>query len=276
MVEYELLDEAFYKVTERTRELTTAQTVQCCDWDECQIGSDIEQPAPGVSCGVGNCSFNQAYRQALGEMLVNHNSSTQFLSGCLLQGDLNYYAAYYMDLDDEWQGFVGAMGQSFVHQRVYREVALRSTVTANAGRAVSLIDQVAERALDNLLRSPLQNNDSGLTMDSWAASLEALDDIVETGADMALIVSQIGKTLPSYLRNDDFIDLYDETVINLNLIGRRNTEGVALPDADSRGLGGVILRAFIAEKVELEFPGDYEAFVREREEVGRRIQKRRQ
>ncbi|HVV26319.1 MAG TPA: hypothetical protein VHC21_04830 [Candidatus Saccharimonadales bacterium] len=262
----ELLDEVFYEVTERTRELVDEQTPRCCDWDECLYGSDIE-PTFGVSCGYDECIFRQSYEQAVTELLNSDERSTQFLTGCYLQTDLNFYSCYFMEGlgGGEWQSFVATMGRSFVHQRVFQSVSLRSTLRDNPGRAISLVDQVAAQALNNLIKHPLDETDCA--MDSWAASWKALDEIANDPLDRALLGSQIGKVLPLNLRNDKPSDLFDETIMNVSPIGRYNVEGVVMPDTNIRDFSGAIIRAFIAEKIELEFPGDFEAFMNERREV---------
>jgi hypothetical protein len=266
MSQGELLDEVFYEVTERARELGDDRTPRCCDWDECLYGSDIE-PTFGVSCGYGGCIFSDSYKQAIAEFLISDERSTQFLTGCCLQTDLNFYSSYFMEsLGTGWRSFVATMGQSFIHQRIYQSVSLRSTTRDNPGRAVSLVDQVAARALDNLIKCPV--DESGCIMDSWAASWKALDEVIDNSQDMALLVSQIGKVLPLHLRNDKPGDLFDETIFNVHPVGRSDSEGVAQPDTNVQLLAGSIMRAFVAEKVELEFPGDFENFMAERQSAG--------
>lgn len=265
-----LLDETFTEVTEKTKELLNQTAPVCCEWEECQIGSDLPT---NPDCGF-DCLFNDAYKKTVVDTLTDEKKQTRFLTGCFLQEDLNFYCPYYPDLKSGWLNFVCAMGQGFVHQRIYKETAVRSTVRENPGKAVSLIDQTAGRALDILIKSPLQSGNKWAT-DSWSASSQALMELVSNSADMALVASQIGETLPRQLRNDsDYSGLFDEIVIPGDIVGRYNEEGVICPDATIIGFGCLVLRAFIAEKVETEFPGDFEKFMRERKKVAKQIHER--
>lgn len=272
-----LLDETFSEVTERTRTLVNEQTPQCCDWDECENGPTIEEPIFGVSCGF-ECIFSDAYKQALSEVLVDDESGTRFLAGCCLQDDLNFYATgSQIETSSDWVKLVASMGQGFVHQRVYSAVEVRSTAEDNPARAASLVDQISARALDKLIKQPTSEGNDKLKMDEWAASWAALREVADNSYDLALIASQIGKTLPLELSDDsDFGWLHDETMLAVGPLPRIDAEGRVAPDASLHGFGGAILRAFIGEKVKSEFPGDFSAFMKERDAVVRRINDRRQ
>lgn len=271
-----LLDQTFHDVTERTRELVGEQLSRCCEWEECDYGSTF--PDPVCEDDDRGCVFLTSYRRAISEVLVDEEAQTSFLTGCFLQEELNFYAADYPDLSSGWLNFVYAMGKGFVHQRLYQGIDSRSEAEEDNARAVTLVDQVAAKALDVLITGPVvETPDSPWIVDSWAASWRALAEVAKDSAGMALVAAQIGKTLPRQLLGDpNYVGLFDEVVMRGDLGGRTDIEGVIRPDADCVQFGCLVLRAFIAEKIEIEFPGNYEAFMNEKREVVERIHERQQ
>lgn len=137
------------------------------------------------------------------------------------------------------------------------------------------IDQTVAKAIEILIKELAQDDEAVWETNSWAASGQALEEVAADSIGMALVASQIGKTLPLELRDDhDYAGLHDETVIRGDLGGRHTIEGVIRADASSVGFGCLVLRAFIAERVEAEFPGDYAKFMEERGKVMCRMRER--